>query len=59
MQPRLLVSLSLSQHISKFLQGIPAELRLLPQIWCQETVAVADRHKRSFQGVLKSLGTTS
>ncbi len=53
-----LVSLSLSQHISKLFQRIPAQLRLRPQIRCQEAVAVANRHEGSFQRVLKSLGTT-
>lgn len=54
-----LVPFALSQHISKLLQWIPSELRLLPQIWCQEAVAVADCHEGSFQCVLKSLSTTS
>jgi hypothetical protein len=53
-----LVFLAFSQHVSEFLQWIPAELRLFPQIWCQEAVAVADGHKGGFQRVLESLGTT-
>jgi hypothetical protein len=56
---QLLVPLALPQDISKLLQRIPSKLRLLPQIWCQEAVAVADCHKSSLQCVLESLGAAS
>ena len=59
MRYRRLVPLALSQHISKLLQWIPSQLRLLPQIRGQEAIAVAGRHEGSFQRVLQSLGTTS
>lgn len=53
-----LVFLSFSQHVSEFLQRIPSQLRLFPQIGCEEAVAIADGHEGGFQRVLQSLGAT-
>ena len=51
-----LVSLALPEHIAILLQRAPVQLRLLPQIGCQETVTVTDRHERSFERIFERLG---
>lgn len=48
-----LVSLSLSQHITKFLQRAPTQFRFFPQIGRQEAVCVAHRHECSLQCVFE------
>ena len=46
-----LVSLPFSKHVPKFLQRAPIQLRLLPQIRCQEAISVAYSHERSLEGI--------
>lgn len=55
----LLVSLPFPQHITKFLQRAPVELRLLPQIRRQEAIRVTHSDESSFQCVFESLGRAS
>ena len=50
---RFLVSLPFPQHITKLFQRAPIELRLFPQIGCQEAICVSYSNKCSLQCVLK------
>lgn len=52
----LSVLLPLPQHISVLFERTPDELGLLPQVWRQEPVGIADRYKGSLESVLEGLG---
>lgn len=51
-----LVSLAFSQDIAVLFQRTPVELRLLPQIRCQETICVSYSYEGSLKRVFESLG---
>jgi hypothetical protein len=53
-----LISLSLSENITELLQWRSDELGLLPKIWGQVTVSVADSDESGLESVLKGLGGT-
>lgn len=50
------IPLPLPQHIGKFIQRAPHQLRFLPQIGRQETIGVADGHEGGFEGVFEGFG---
>ena len=52
----LLVSLTLPQHITEFLQWTSVQLVLLPQVGCQESVTVSYSDEGGFEGVFEGLG---
>lgn len=54
-----LVPLTLPEHIRVLLERTADELRLLPEVGCEETVCVCDSGKCGLEGVLKSLGAAS
>ena len=51
-----LISLPLPEHVTILLQRTPVQLRLLPQIGRQESVAVTHGDEGSLERVLESLG---
>ena len=51
-----LVSLALPQGVRVLVQRAPDELRLGPQVGCQETVGVGDGGEGGLEGVLEGLG---
>lgn len=52
----LLITLSLAEDITKLFQRVADELSILPEVGCEETVAVADGDEGGLEGVLKGLG---
>lgn len=52
----LLISLSFSQHVTEFLQRASNQLRLLPQVRCQESVSIANGDECSLECVFERLG---
>ena len=58
LQCRHLVSLSLAQNISELIKRRSDESGILPQIWGQVTVGVANSDEGGLEGVLKGLGGT-
>lgn len=53
-----LVSLALPEHVRVLLQRAADELRLLPEVGCEESVGVGYSSEGCLEGVLKSLGAT-
>lgn len=53
-----LVALALTKHIAVLLERGADELRLLPQVGCQEAIGVGDSDEGSFQRVLEGFGRT-
>lgn len=53
-----LVLLALAESVRELVQRTSNQLRLLPQVRCQESVGVGDGGEGSLQGVLKGLGRT-
>ena len=51
-----LITLSLTEDITELFQRAPDELGILPEVGCEETVAVTDGDEGGLEGVLKGLG---
>jgi hypothetical protein len=57
-KPSRLVSLALTQNVTKLLQRAANELSLLPQVGGEESVSVADSKESGLESVLEGLGRT-